>query len=65
MDSDKGKFVGTIKLVVKKYIAKGFQKQFILVWDEICNELFSEFQKIKDKNVADGLINNLNLNGRQ
>jgi hypothetical protein len=52
--------VGTIKLIAKKHIPRGFRKQLIPGCDQTCNELHVEFQKSKDNNVADELINNLN-----
>jgi hypothetical protein len=54
------RFVGAIKMIAKKYIPRGFRKQFIPGWDETCNELYAEFQRSKDNNIADELINNLN-----
>jgi hypothetical protein len=35
-------------------------KQFIPYWNEMCNELFAEFQRLKDNTVVDEFINRLN-----
>ncbi|KAE9523030.1 hypothetical protein AGLY_016661 [Aphis glycines] len=59
------RFVGAIKMIAKKHIPRGFRKQFIPGWDETCNELYAEFQRSKDNNIADELINNLNLIRKQ
>lgn len=54
-----------IKLIAKKHIPRGLRKQFIPGWDQTCNELYAEFQRSKDNNVADELINNLDSKRKQ
>jgi len=59
------RFVGAIKLIAKKHIPRGFKKQFIPGWDQTCNELYAEFQRSKDNNVSDELMNNLDSKRKQ
>lgn len=62
--SNYDRFVGTIKLVAKKYAPRGFRKVYIPTWDKKCNDLFLEFKKSGKNRVADELIRTLNINRR-
>lgn len=59
------RFIGVIKMVAKKHIPKGFRKMFIPTWDKDCEQLFEDFQRTRDYEIADKMLKTLNNNRKQ
>lgn len=59
------RFIGVIKTVAKKHIPRGFRKTFIPTWDKDCEQLFEDYQKTRDYEIADKMLKTLNNNRKQ
>jgi len=59
------RFIGVIKTVAKKHIPRCFRKTFIPTWDKKCEQLFEDFQRTRDYEIADKMLKILNNNRKQ
>jgi len=58
-------FIEVIKTVAKKHIPRGFRKTFIPTCGKNCEQLFEDFQRTRDYEIADKMLKILNNNRKQ
>jgi hypothetical protein len=54
------RFVGAIKSAAKKFIPRGFRKEYTTCWSSTTNNLFDKYQKSPNIDTADELLKSLN-----
>jgi hypothetical protein len=53
-------FVGAIKSAAKKFIPRGFRKEYTTCWSSTTNNLFEKYQKSPNPDTAEEILKSLN-----
>lgn len=54
------RFIGVIKAAVKKYIPRGYRKDYIPAWSPECEELWREYKENGDASIGTEILKTLN-----